>query len=244
MPRPIAVGQTVTGDLGGTDPKLGDNSFYDLWTFQARAGDGVTATLRSTDFDAFLVLGRMRGEDFEEMESDDDKGGGSDARVSTTLSEAGTYTLRVNSLYGEKTGAYTFQLASGVVDTATDHDHGSHDTTAPPPPGRCTRRRGPSAPGRRCATRSPRATPRTPTAPTTRTGSQGRRGERIVATMRSPAFDSYLQFGAPGAGTFTYMDAQDDRGGGNDSLMAVALPEDGQYVLRVNTIPRPRGRIR
>ncbi len=173
VPRPVAVGQTVTGDLGGTDPKLGDNSFYDLWTFQAWAGDGVTATLRSSDFDAFLVLGRMRGEEFEEIESDDDKGGGTDARVSTTLAEAGTYTLRVNSLYGDKTGAYTLQLASGVVaDTASDDDeHGGHDDHGPAATRRCTRGRGPSAPGRRCATRCGRATRRTPTAPTTRTGS-------------------------------------------------------------------------
>jgi len=69
----------------------------------------------------------------------------------------------------------------------------------------------------------------------------GRRGERIVATMRSQAFDSYLQLGRAQGTTFTYMDAQDDRGGGNDSLMAFALPEDGQYVLRVNTISKATG---
>ncbi len=241
--RPIAVGQTVTGDLGGSDPKLDDNSYYDLYTFQARAGDGVTATLRSSAFDAFLVLGRMRGDDFEEIESDDDNGGGSDARVSATLPEAGTYTLRANSLYGDKTGAYTLQLASGVVESSDDDDdeHGGHDdhgTDARPlhPQARAIR-------AGQTVRDSLRATD-----PEDSDGTYyqdwlytGRAGERIVITMRSAAFDSYLQFGKAGAGTFTYVDAQDDRGGGNDSLMAVALPEDGQYVLRVNTISKATG---
>lgn len=243
--RPVAVGQTLTGDLGGSDPKLGDNSFYDLYTFQARAGDGVTATLRSSDFDAFLALGRMRGEEFEEIESDDDRGGGTDARVSTTLAEAGTYTLRVNSLYGEKTGAYTLELASGVVaDTASDDDHGDHGhgedgSTAARPlhPGARPIRAGQTV-NDSLRSGDPEDSDGTHYQDWLYTG---RRGERIVVTMRSQAFDSYLQFGKANGGMFSYMDAQDDRGGGNDSLMAVALPEDGQYVLRVNTISKATG---
>ena len=240
--RPITVGQTVRGELGEGDPKLGDDSFYDLYTFQARAGDGVTATLRSSDFDAFLVLGRMNGDEFEEIESDDDKGGGTDSRVSAALPAAGTYALRVNTLYGGKTGAYTLELASGVVeDTANggdEHDHGGESarTTALHPGAR------PIRPGRTVSD-SLRASD-----PEDSDGTYyqdwlytGRRGERIVVTLRSRAFDSYLQFGRAQEGRFTYMDAQDDRGGGNDSLMAIALPEDGQYVLRVNTISKATG---
>lgn len=241
--RPIAVGQSLSGDLAESDPELDDNSHYDLYTFQARAGDGVTATLRSSAFDAFLVLGRMRGDDFEEIQSDDDHGGGTDARVSTTLTEAGTYTLRVNSYEGGKTGAYTLELASGVVAIPDDDDdeHGGHDddgTAARPlhPQARPIR-------AGRMVRDSLRATD-----PEDSDGTYyqdwlytGRAGERIVVTMRSAAFDSYLQFGKANAGTFTYMDAQDDRGGGNDSMMAVALPEDGQYVLRVNTISKATG---
>ena len=178
----------------------------------------------------------MRGDDFEEIESDDDSGGGSDSRVSATLPEAGTYTLRVNSLYGDK-------LDSGVVESSGDDDdeHGGHDdhvaAARPLHPQARVIRAG------QTVRDSLRATD-----PEDSDGTYyqdwlytGRAGERIVVTMRSAAFDSYLQFGKAGAGTFTYMDAQDDRGGGNDSLMAVALPEDGQYVLRVNTISKATG---
>ncbi|HEU0076419.1 MAG TPA: PPC domain-containing protein [Longimicrobiaceae bacterium] len=238
--RPITVGQTVSGDLGGSDPKLDDNSFYDLYTFQARAGDGVTATLRSSEFDAFLVLGRMRGEEFEEIDSDDDNGGGSDARVSATLSEAGTYTLRANSLRGDQTGAYTLELASGGVADAEggdeEHDHGPA-AARPLDPNARPIRAGQTVRDSLTA-RDPEDSDGTYYRDWLYTG---RAGERIVVTLRSTAFDSYLQFGKTQAGTFTYMDAQDDRGGGNDSLLAVALPEDGQYVLRVNTISKATG---
>ena len=240
--RPITVGQTLTGDLGGADPRLEDESYYDLYTFQARAGDPVTATLRSSDFDAYLALGRMRGDDFEEIQSDDDHGGGTDARVSSTLPEAGTYTLRVKSYDGGRSGAYTLELAAGILASVGDDDeHGDHDDH-----GTATRPLHPQARPIRAGqtvSDSLRATD-----PEDSDGTYyqdwlytGRAGERIVVTMRSAAFDSYLQFGKANAGTFTYMDAQDDRGGGNDSLLALALPEDGQYVLRVNTMSKATG---
>ncbi|MEW5931382.1 MAG: PPC domain-containing protein [Gemmatimonadota bacterium] len=240
--RPIAVGQTVRGELGEGDPRLGDDSFYDLYTFQARAGDGVTATLRSSDFDAFLVLGRMNGDEFEEIESDDDRGGGTDSRVSAALPAAGTYALRVNTVYGGRTGAYTLELASGVTEDTSregdehDQEHESARTTALHPRARPIRagqtvsdslRAGDPADGDGTYYQDWLYT--------------GRRGERIVVTLRSQAFDSYLQFGRAAEGKFTYMDAQDDRGGGNDSLLAIALPEDGEYVLRVNTISKATG---
>lgn len=243
--RPIAVGQTLTGELSETDPELDDdNSRYDLYTFQARAGDGVTATLRSSAFDAFVALGRMRGDEFEVIKSDDDNGGGTDARVSATLTEAGTYTLRVNSYEGGKTGPYTLELASGVVADSEDGDdeHGDHGERGPNVDRPLHPQARPIRAGRMVrdslTVRDPEDGDGTYYQDWLYTG---RAGERIVVTMRSAAFDSYLQFGKAGAGTFTFMDAQDDRGGGNDSLMAVALPEDGQYVLRVNTISKATG---
>ncbi|HEV2146544.1 MAG TPA: hypothetical protein VGR37_03930 [Longimicrobiaceae bacterium] len=233
-PQPIRVGQTVSGSLDRTDPRLDDQSYYDLWSFQGRAGQAVSATLRSSAFDAFLVLGRTDGESFEEIASDDDGAGGSDARVSTTLPASGTYVLRANSLQGSKTGAYTLQLAEGPASGA----------------GAAARSTTPSSAG---STVHPQARPiragqtvraaLTDGDPVTFDNTHyqdwiysGKRGERLVITLRSAAFDSYLQFGRRAGGRFEYIGAQDDGAGGNDSLMAIALPEDGDYVLRVNTL--------
>lgn len=235
--QPIRVGQTVTGSLGASDPKLGDNSYYDLWTFTARPGDGVTATLRSSDFDAFLVLGRMKGDEFEEIESDDDSGGGNDARVGATLTEAGTYTLRVNTLFGNQTGSYRLELASGVAPDAQETDKPASGAGSTVHPQARPIRAGQTVTG----TLSERD-------PVTFDGTHfqdwifsGKKGDRIVITLRSDAFDSYLQFGRREGGSFSYINAEDDGAGGNDSLLATTLPEDGDYVLRVNTLHKATG---
>lgn len=234
VPQPIRVGQTVSGRLEASDPKLGDRSHYDLWTFQGRAGEQVTATLRSGDFDAFLVLGRGEGGRFEEIESDDDGAGGTDARVSATLPAAGTYALRANTLAGGQTGAYTLQLASGLAAGAESSRRAASPTAG--------------------STVHPRARPiragqtvsgsLSASDPVTFDGTyfqdwiySGKRGERLVFILRSSAFDAYLQFGTKEqGGRFEYIGAEDDGAGGNDSRMEVTLPADGDYVLRVNTL--------
>lgn len=238
VPQPIRVGQTVSGTLGGTDPKLGDNSYYDLWTFTARAGDGVTATLRSGDFDAFLVLGRMQGGEFEEIDSDDDAGGGTDARVSARLAQPGTYTLRVNTLNGNESGAYTLELASGVAAGAASSGGGA-------PSGAGSTVHPQARPIRAGQTVSGTLSERDPV---TFDGTffqdwifSGKRGDRIVITLRSPAFDAYLQFGRKNGSSFEYVNAEDDGAGGTDSLLATTLPGDGEYVLRVNTLHKSTG---
>jgi len=234
----IRMGQSVAGRLSGSDPQLPDDSHYTHWTFEGRAGQQVTAILRSNDFDAYLVLGRMEGGAFRSIASDDDGAGGTDARVSATLPSTGTYTLRVNTVEGGETGAYALELASGVA-SLTSSDNGSssggagaalHPQTRPIRVGQTV---SGSLSGRD---------------PTTFDGTHfqdwvysGKRGDRIVVTLRSSAFDAYLQFGRAQDGTFQYITAQDDGAGGNDSLLATTLPADGDYVLRVNTLQMGTG---
>jgi hypothetical protein len=238
-PQPIRVGQTVSGSLATTDARLDDQSYYDLWTFQGTAGQAVNATLRSSAFDAFLVLGRMSGGTFEEIESDDDGAGDTDALVSATLPANGTYALRANSLQGSQTGAYTLQLSSGLATSvSTSRASGSTSSAGSVvhPQARPIR-----------AGQTMRAA-LTDSDPVTFDGTHfqdwiysGRSGERLVITVRSTAFDSYLQFGRKSGSQFEYIAAQDDGAGGNDSLMATTLPADGDYVLRVNTLHRGTG---
>ncbi len=64
----------------------------------------------------------------------------------------------------------------------------------------------------------------------------GKAGERLSIALRSTAFDSYLQFGTLGEGQFSYIGAEDDGAGGNDSLYEITLPADGEYVIRANTL--------
>ena len=112
--RSITVGQTLEGSLDPTDATLGDDSYYDIYTFRASAGDQVSITLRSEDFDSYLGFGPWRNGEIDVTENDDDSGQGLtglDAQIQLTIQESGTYAIRVNSLGAMEFGEYTLELA-------------------------------------------------------------------------------------------------------------------------------------
>ena len=71
---------------------------------------------------------------------------------------------------------------------------------------------------------------------------RGRAGQRVVATLRSAAFNAYLRVGRRVDGRFAALATDDDRGGGNDARVTLALPADGEYRVVVTTAaPRQGG---
>jgi Bacterial Ig-like domain (group 2)/Bacterial pre-peptidase C-terminal domain len=96
------IGATVNGTLAQGDCAFDDGTRVDLYRFTLATQRQVTITLRSTAFDAYLVLFDATGAAVDE---DDDGAGGTDARITATL-PAGTYTIGANS-YEPATGAYT-----------------------------------------------------------------------------------------------------------------------------------------
>lgn len=107
---PIRLGQRVQGELTGDDPAADDGSYYDLYSFQGRAGQTITITLRSDDFDAFLTIGMLDGGEYAELDGNDDGPDGTDSELTITLSETGEYLIHANSLNEGETGAYTLQI--------------------------------------------------------------------------------------------------------------------------------------
>ncbi|HEX8454649.1 MAG TPA: PPC domain-containing protein [Longimicrobium sp.] len=222
---PIRVGQTVRGELSATDPKADDDSHYDLYTFRARQGERVTFTLRSSAFDAYLAVGRMEGGEFDQIESDDDGAGGTDARVTITFSEAGDYVVRANSLGAGETGAYTLMAEAGGEEE-DDEDESTPAAVAAPI------RMGQTVSGALAASD-----------PKMGDGSYfdhfsftGRRGDRVEVVMRSTAFDSHLSVGQLNGTELNVLESDDDGAGGNDARVRLTLPEDGQYVIRANSV--------
>ena len=111
--RPIELGQTIEGELDPSDASMDDESFYDIYTFRANAGDRVSITLRSDAFDSYLAFGRWRNDDLEVTASDDDSGGGLeglDAQIQLTIESTGTWAIRVNSLGAMEFGDYRLTL--------------------------------------------------------------------------------------------------------------------------------------
>lgn len=213
----LAIGQTVRGELTPSDPRLSDGSHYDLWRFQGSAGQRVVVTLRSDQFDAFLVVGATAGDACTECEADDDGAGeGTNSRVRMTLPRTGTYEIRANSLMEGETGAYTLTLDE-----------------APPVRAGGEIRAGQTVSGSLDEGDQ-----------TTDDGSffelwtyRGRPGERIVITLRSGDFDTFLGWGRLVSGSYDQLDSDDDGlGEGTDSWLEVTPGDDGVYHIRASAL--------
>lgn len=112
---PLRAGSRVRGRLSDADPELDNGAAFHLYTYEARRGERLTLTLRSSDFDAYLVIGTRGGRHGigSVVARDDDGAGGRDSRVDVTLPTAGEYVIRVNSLLPE-TGEYTLEVESSL----------------------------------------------------------------------------------------------------------------------------------
>lgn len=106
----VRVGETVSGTLDGTDPVAYDDSFYEDWTFVPDFTGQVQITLTSGDFDTFLMLGTGLGRDFEDVQRDDDGGGGTDSRLTWKVMQGRSYVIRANALNDGDQGGYTLAV--------------------------------------------------------------------------------------------------------------------------------------
>ncbi len=216
---PIRPGQTVQGELAPGDPRLDDDTHYDVWRFEAQPGHVYQVTLRSDAFDAFLAVG-SRGAECTQCEMDDDGAGGTDAQTEYRARTDGTVEIRVNSLSAGETGRYTLELQDlgegepEFIPTAYPLENG------PPVNGRLS-------------DGDPRAEDESFYDLYVY---QGRAGEAVTISLSSEAFDAYLVVGRVVNGVFQVLESNDDGPVGTDSFLRMTLPEDGEYLIRANTL--------
>jgi hypothetical protein len=110
-PSPIAPDELVQGRLTARDARGPDGAFSDVWLYQGQVGETITVVMRSDDFDAYLYLGRMEGDEWVELALDDDSAGDTDSEITVTLPQNGEYLIRASSLMRGETGAYTLRVA-------------------------------------------------------------------------------------------------------------------------------------
>ncbi len=117
-PRPstIRVGQAaVMGALQEGDAAFRGGGYFDLYTFSARAGQRLTITLRSDDFDPYLRLAHVRSAgDLDWLGEDDDGGQGTTSRLRVTTPVDGEYWIAVSAL-DEAPGPYELSLREADV---------------------------------------------------------------------------------------------------------------------------------
>jgi hypothetical protein len=231
----IASGQTVNGRLDTSDSKLGDNSYFDDYTYRGRPGERITITLRSREFDTFLGWGTRSGTGFASEGTDDDGAGGTDSQLTVTVGSAGTYVIRANSVAANTTGAYTLsvQPAGGTPAPAPAPRPGPAPTPQPGPQGGG----GSIASGQTVSGRLDASDPKmSDNSYFDDYTYRGRPGERITITMRSGAFDTFLAWGTRSGTSFTSEGTDDDGAGGTDSQLTVAVGSAGTYVIRANSV--------
>lgn len=209
QPRTIAVGQSQEGQLSDADPiARSRKSPYHAWTFEGRRGQRLVIDLRSTDFDAYLVL---RDDAGFVLGNDDDSGGENNARIHTILPRDGRYQIIATGFRENSRGRYTLSVAGW-------------EAPAGPAPGAAgtiavgETRDGVLEPGDDIAGDGPYQD---------RWTFEAREGQRLRIDMTSTDLDSYLILLGPDGAQL----ATDDDGGGNkNASIGFRAASAGRYT--------------
>ena len=134
--RPATAGVTLDaarterGALGPGDETLESGEYADSFSFVGRAGDRLTADLRSTAFDPYLIL-QMPND--EQLDNDDWEGSQEHARLEAELPVDGAYRLLVTTYSVGEAGSYTLELTPGGSGGTPDAAAPVPGDTAPDP---------------------------------------------------------------------------------------------------------------
>lgn len=230
----IALGNPVVARLESDGPKLPDGKPFQPWRYTARASERVVITNRSSDFDAYLYLYRITDDSLSEVARDDDGAGSLDAQLSVELTDAGDYVIVAGSFSTSATGEYRLTIESMSAACASGGPCAVGETSA----GRA--RLLPAATsayvdfpvGDTLRAALPVTAPQLPGRGRFQSYRfNGRANERIVITMDSDQFDTYLDLALVAEPSLRVIDSDDDSGEGTNSRLVAVLPEDGTYLL-------------
>ena len=214
---PIAMGQTIGGALSADDQVLRDEAgrtyFFDAYRFTGSAGTGIAVDVRSSVFDAAVVLFRRNADgSLRPIASDDDLGGLGDgdivnenALLLTALPESGEYVLFVTSATNNENGVggYTVRLVGNAIQSI---GYGAN-LTAAMAAGDMQTAAGDFVDGYFFA---------------------GAAGDRVQIRMSSSSFDPLLILNRNNGDPHAF---DDNGGGGTTALISTTLPETGIYVI-------------
>lgn len=109
----INIGQTISGSLNPSSARSvlpnSANRYADNYQFMVPTTQVLTITMNSTTVDAYLILFSING---NALATDDDSGGGTNARITGTF-QPGTYRLETTTSIAGQQGTYTLTVAPG-----------------------------------------------------------------------------------------------------------------------------------
>ena len=228
----LSVGQSIDGVFGKASPKLSDGSAYACYELQTRRGQSYTVDLRSSAFDAYMGAGPGASCEAEDSVTDDDGAGGTDARVIIAGDDA-VWHIRANTLAPGERGAYRLTVTESAAGGSPPRDAAR---SAPASAGALSP--GGSITGV--------LTDRSPQLPD---GSafhcypiEAPAGVRLVATLRSEAFDAYLALYSGDRCAGSVLMSDDDGAGGTDARLAFPTAPRQTYSVAANSLsPSERG---
>jgi S1-C subfamily serine protease len=207
-PQKVALnGPAITGKLTEKSGILpADNSFFDLYSFEGRAGQQITIEMKSQEIDPYLIL---LGPNQREIAQDDNGAGNKNARITVRLPADGTYTLLANSNEARQSGAYTLELKA----------------SAPTAPSRAILQEegalvagGPVLPSDNSLYREYTF--------------EGRSGQSVTISLESTDFDPYVAIFGPNNRLVAENDDASDSS--KNAFLSVTLPATGRYRVIVN----------
>lgn len=214
----LTLGAAREGMLDERSPVLDDEATavpYQLYTFTG-TGQRVRVAVRSGAFDAAVRITKVTASGETEVGTDDDSGGGTDAQITFTAN--GAYRIYARPVDADKVGPFTVSLTEVQVRPIVSRPlalgqvvEGTLEATdAELDDGRVFDQYTITA----------------------------RPGERVVVTLRSKAFDAFLDWGRLGADGFEADLSDDDGAGDTDARLEIVIPADGAYVLRAHALER------
>jgi hypothetical protein len=107
MAQQLRPGGQVQGELARGDDRLESGEFTDVYEIQGRAGETLRATMRSDEFDTYLMI---RGPGGFSEDNDDADGDGTNSALDVRLPANGTYRISATSYEPGESGRYVLRL--------------------------------------------------------------------------------------------------------------------------------------
>lgn len=221
--RRLTIGQSVASGLSASSAVDGEGNPYERWSIRAEAGQVLQVSMADSGgsgLDTYLIVGRMRGAEFVEIDHNDDSGGTFNSMLRFTPEAAGEYEIRARSYGPGQFGAYDLVVSAFVA-------------------------AAPSAP-RPIAIDQLSTSSLTAESPVDENGVgydlwtfQAQAGQRMQISMNArndSGLDTYLVLGRMSDGEFQQIDLNDDRGDGTfNSMLRFSPAETGEYMIRARS---------
>lgn len=107
----LEVGGTFTGRLDFNSATVLEGRPLAAWEIQGEAGDAVTVTMTSADFDSYLYA---YGPGMSELQTDDDSGGDVNAQLTLRFGTSGRYVIGASALGTGSTGSYNLAVTEPI----------------------------------------------------------------------------------------------------------------------------------